>query len=687
MNNASTYREFADRVRAAADIEEVVGQYVELKRAGSRLKGCCPFHQEKTPSFFIHPTNQIFKCFGCGKGGDVISFVREIERVDFREALEILGQKYHVEIPRFSARGENDEHLKFRRILQDTLRVSAEFYARRLKDPEQGAFARRYLTERGVKPEMIEGFQLGVAGEAWDDLERHLRQKGFSEKAMIESGVCMARKSGQGVYDYMRERLVFPILNRQGTPVGFGGRIFSGDGPKYLNSKDTELFQKGRELYGLCQARDAMTRGKQAAVLVEGYMDVIGCHQAGVTTAVASLGTALTPDQARLIHRFNRHVVFLYDADEAGVNAILRGLEILLAAGLEVRVGRMPAGEDPDSLAQKHGPEALRLVIETAVPFFDFLIEQSRRKFDMDAPESRFAALKLFEPALLSISEPLVFTGYLSKLSSELGHDESLLVEHFAKLRRQMKSREGARSENSIRVADSTPRAATSDNPGPPRRRAVSNDDGWSPAPPPDLDEMEDENSAWREAGLEPPVATPSSVSANAAAESGMGELARLAGPANRRDKGLLQILLSHADARVLARDRLRWEWFEHPLIRYWTRRVLESESGWSELYHNLPDTEEGREHQRFLQELVCQEDEPVADNYLLVAESMIDLVEAEFHLAENRRLNQRIQESLRKGDKAAVRELVERQKKNANERFVKRNRATKENPCAQVRN
>ncbi|MFP4380651.1 MAG: DNA primase [Candidatus Sumerlaeia bacterium] len=672
MNNQTSFRDFAQKVRTAADIEDVVSQYVELKPAGARMKACCPFHQEKTPSFYIHPGMQIFKCFGCGMGGDVITFIREIERVDFREALEILAKKYHLEMPRFNARAQDDKQLKWRQVLQDVLKQAADFYRKRLNHQEQGAFARRYLTERGIRPEIAASFQLGVAGDSWDDLSRYLAQKGFSEKALIDAGVSMQRKSGHGVYDYLRERLIFPILNRRGTAIGFGGRIFEGDGPKYLNSRETELFQKGRELYGLFQARDAMTRDKQPAVLVEGYMDVIGCHQAGVMSAVASLGTGLTPEQANLIHRFTREVVFLYDADEAGTKAIIRGLEILLGAGLEVRVGRMPEGEDPDSLAKKEGPEALQKVIEDAAPFFDFLIDQARKRYDMARPESRFAALELFEPVFSAIDEPLVLAGYITKLAVELGHEEGLLKEHLEQQRQRKLAREARYREN---------RERRENKPEPAAPKAVVQSDDWAPAPPPDLEEMEEEAEPYY-----PELDTDSSPVASPEKPDEIGELALLAGPASRREKGLLLLLMTHADARALARENMQVEWIEHPLVRYWTKVVLDNDVNGKELYHQLPEGENGREHRKFIEEVMLDSDETVAENYLAVTESLIDMIGSEFQLSENRRLSQKISELSRQGDMDAVRELLQLQKQNAQERLTKRNRATKENTCLQVR-
>ena len=647
MANISSFRAFADQVRAAADIVEVVSQYAELKRAGVNLKACCPFHQEKTPSFNVHPGKQIFKCFGCGKGGDVIAFVREIERVDFREALEILARKYGLEVPRFQAQDKDDEEVRWRQTLGEVLEHAAAYYKARLAHPDHGAFTRRYLAERGLKPETIETFGLGVASIEGEGLARHLSAKGYTQKALVEAGVASVRKSGEGIYDYLRDRLIFPILNARGKVIAFGGRIFQGDGPKYLNTPETPLFQKGRELYGLSRARDAMTRLGLPAVLVEGYMDVIACHQAGVNSAVASMGTSLTADQARLIRRYAPEAVFLYDADEAGIKATLRGVEVLVGANLAVRIGRMPQGEDPDSVARKGGPEALRQVVEGAVPFFDFLVEQARARFDLSSPEERVRALSLFEPVMNVIAEPLVYEGYVSKLAAELGHEEGRLRAYLEKHRRTLPRRE---------APVEAPRG--SQGPGPGER---AQDQGGDEAQ-----------------GVFYPEQSQSSTGAD---EALLG-----AGPPSRREMGLLRILIDHADARVLARERSKTEWITHPLVRYWVRAILSLEEKGEVIWPSLRKLCDSPAHEAFLYSAVFSSDEPDEEDYLSVAEHLMDLLEAEYRRVENSRLHRRIHELHKSGQKEDMAKAIELQNKNFQERTRERHRATKENPCVRVK-
>lgn len=644
MPNVTSFRDFAEQVRATADIAEVVGQYVELKRAGANLKACCPFHQEKTPSFNVHPGKQIFKCFGCGKAGDVITFVREIERVEFREALEILAQKYGLEVPRFQAQNRDEEEVRWRQTLGEVLEHAARYYQQKLAHPDQGAFARRYLTERGVSGEMVQVFGLGLATEDWEGLARHLRAKGYSNRALVEAGVAHEKKAGEGVYDYLRERLVFPIVNARGHVIAFGGRIFEGDGPKYLNTPETAFFHKGKELYGLFQAREAMTRANRPAVLVEGYMDVIACHQAGEKSAVASMGTSLTPDQARLIRRHSAEAVFLYDADEAGIKAILRGIEVLVGANLQVRVGNMPEGEDPDSVVRKNGPEALRRVIEEAVPFFDFLIAYAKTRFDLSVPEERVRAVELFESALFAIAEPMVFEGYVTKLAVELGHDERMLRSYLQKRGKRFSRRE-----------------TVSAGAFPHRRQA-------------------DAEEASCGAGILPADygATPDGAPEEAAL---LG-----AGPPPRAEMGLFRILMDHADARVAARKRLRTEWIAHPLVRYWAQVLLDLEDTVSDAWPALMLRCQDAAQKSFLESAIFHEAEPLDENYLAVMEHLLSRLESDYWRAENSRLNLLVNELYRDGNREGLSKIVDAQYHNLRLRLQGRHRATKENPCARVK-
>ncbi len=650
---SSNYREFADRVRTTADIVEVVGQYVELRRAGANLKACCPFHQEKTPSFHVHAAKQIFKCFGCGKSGDVIGFVREIERVDFTEALRILAGKYHLEVPKFrTITTADEEQLRWRQTLGEILETAAHYYESLLQHPERGAEIREYLRGRGLSEPIIQAFHLGASGKGWEDLTTHLRGKGYSERGLVEVSLVRERDGG-GIYDYLRDRLIFPIQNARGATIAFGGRVLPGrEGPKYLNTSETVLFHKGRELYGLYQAREAITRLEQPAVLVEGYMDVIACHQAGVTSAVASMGTALTPEQARLIRRYTPRTVFLYDADEAGIKAILRGLEVLLSAGLSVSVGLMPAGEDPDSYARQNGAEALRQVVATAIPFFDFLLAQARQRYNLNAPEEAVHALELFQPVLAAIQEPMIHDGYVRKLAVALGHEETTLRRYLAQHAR---------------------RAPVASHPEPkPQPAAVSATEDGPPdlAPPADVDDFEHPDfEAFAEHASEPQTVVP------------LG-----ATEPTQREKGLLRILIEHNDARVLARQQLNPHWIENALVRYWVERLLETDEHIGDTWPLLTRLCAGSpQHEEFLQSVIFTTEGLVGPDYLSVMEHLIALIESDYYLAENKRLNRKIAQLSAEGDKQAILEICERQQQNLRQRHARRVQATKESPALRV--
>ncbi len=651
---SSSYREFADRVRATADIVEVVGQYVELRRAGANLKACCPFHQEKTPSFHVHAAKQIFKCFGCGKSGDVIGFIREIERVDFTEALRILAAKYHLEVPKFrTITSADEEQLRWRQTLGEILETAAHYYESRLHHPEWGTEIREYLRERGLSDPIIKAFHLGASSTGWEDLAAHLRGKGYSERGLVEVSLVRERDGG-GVYDYLRDRLIFPIQNARGATIAFGGRVLPGrEGPKYLNTSETVLFHKGRELYGLYQAREALTRLGQPAVLVEGYMDVIACHQAGVTSAVASMGTALTPEQAKLIRRYTPRTVFLYDADEAGIKAILRGLEALLSAGLTVSVGLMPAGEDPDSYARQNGAEALRQVVETAIPFFDFLLAQARQRYNLDAPEESVHALELFQPVLAAIQEPMIHDGYVRKLAVALGHEESTLRRYLA--------------QHARRAPVVTPHP----EPKPLPTAPMAEDGPPELAPPADLDDFDAPDMGTFDAEL---VAEPQTAVPLGAVEP------------TQREKGLLRILIEHNDARVLARQQLDPHWIENALVRYWVERLLETDNQGGDIWPVLMQLCQGApQHEEFLQSVIFATEGHVGPDYLAVMEHLVALIESDYCLAENKRLTRKIAQLSAAGDRQAILELCERQQHNLRQRQARRKQA-QESPALQVR-
>jgi DNA primase len=371
-------------LRSASDIVEVISDHTALKKAGRSWKGLCPFHNERTPSFTVDRDKGLYHCFGCGAGGDVIRFVREIDRLDFPEAVEVLAARFGVTIPRRVRRGPSDDR---RQRLYEAVAAAQRFYAERLSRP--GNPAATYLAERGVPAETWTALGLGHAPDAWETLGKAL-SPAFPEALLVEAGLLQARAEGRGAYDRFRDRLLFVLKDDRGRPVGFGGRALSAGGePKYLNSPESPIFSKKRLLYGLVEAREAIRR-RDRVVLVEGYFDHLALVRAGVTETVASMGTALTPEQAEKLRRLCPRAIVCYDGDSAGRNATRGALALLLAQGFEVRVARLPEGEDPDDLLVREGPEALAARIEEAPDYLTWLLEDLRpSESDLSSSEKR----------------------------------------------------------------------------------------------------------------------------------------------------------------------------------------------------------------------------------------------------------------------------------------------------------
>jgi DNA primase catalytic core len=359
-------------LRSAADIVQVIGDHTALKKAGRSWKGLCPFHNERTPSFTVDRDKGLYHCFGCGAGGDVIRFVREMDRLDFPEAVEALASRFSVSIPRRQRRGPREDR---RDALYEILSAAQRFYAERLSRPDNAAA--KYLVERGVPPDMWMTLGLGHAPDAWDSLSKAL-SGAYPEDLLIEAGLLQARAEGKGAYDRFRDRLLFVVKDERGRPVGFGGRALAPGGePKYLNSPESPVFSKKRLLYGLFEAREAI-RKNDRVVLVEGYFDHLALVRAGIGETVASMGTALTPEQSEKLRRLCPRAVVCYDGDSAGRKATHGAIQLLLAQGFETRVARLPEGEDPDDLLGREGPEALAHRIDEAPDFLTWLLEDVR---------------------------------------------------------------------------------------------------------------------------------------------------------------------------------------------------------------------------------------------------------------------------------------------------------------------
>jgi DNA primase len=385
---------FIDDLKRQADIVRIVQDYVALKKTGANWVACCPFHKETKPSFSVNPSKEIFYCFGCQKGGSVFNFVMEVERVAFPEAIKIVAEKAGVPLPvqvddgRFEARKrESDQVIELNQWAmgwwEDQLNSQSP--------PAQAV--REYLDQRGITDETRKTFRLGFAPDSWDALSTHLRQKGATKESLEKSGLVV-KKDGGGSYDRFRGRLMFPVIDPQGRPIAFGGRVLDPEGePKYLNSPETTAYTKGRHLYGLNLTRDEIRR-QGFAILVEGYLDLIVPYQIGVRNVVASLGTALTPEQVKLIGRFARKVVVNYDGDRAGVQAAKRAIETILAEDLEVKVLVLPDNADPDDFIRKYGAMEYQKRRGEAQPHIQFVIDQAVRDRNLHSPADKAAAVE-----------------------------------------------------------------------------------------------------------------------------------------------------------------------------------------------------------------------------------------------------------------------------------------------------
>lgn len=398
---------FIDDLKRQADIVRIVQDYVTLKKTGANWVACCPFHKETKPSFSVNPAKEIFYCFGCQKGGSVFNFVMEVERVAFPEAIKIVAEKAGVALPvqvddsRFEARKrESDQVIELNQWAmswwEDQLNSQSP--------PAQAA--REYLDQRGITEETRKTFRLGFAPDSWDSLSTHLRQKGATKEALEKSGLVV-KKDGGGSYDRFRGRLMFPVIDPQGRPIAFGGRVLDPEGePKYLNSPETTAYTKGRHLYGLNLTRDDIRR-QGFAILVEGYLDLIVPYQNGVRNAVASLGTALTPEQVKLIGRFARKVVVNYDGDRAGVQAAKRAIETILAEDLEVKVLVLPDNADPDDFIRKYGAAEYQKRRGEAQPHIQFVIDQAVRDRNLHSPADKAAAVEEALPFVRAVRDQI----------------------------------------------------------------------------------------------------------------------------------------------------------------------------------------------------------------------------------------------------------------------------------------
>jgi len=422
--------EFKDTLKNSVDIVRVIGDYIRLQKLGgsARYRGLCPFHNEKTPSFYVHADRQFFKCFGCAKGGDVFSFVMEIEGLGFFEAMKLLAEKNGIAMP--APKPDFDPASRKKASLQDLHEIAAKYY-REVLYSDAGEPARAYLKQRGLGQKLAEEFCLGFS-DSTGGLTRVFQRQGVEEALLEESGLCLRRNEGNGFFDRFRNRLMFPIWNESGKVIAFGGRTLGEDQPKYLNSPETPIYRKSHVLYNLHHAREG-ARKSGRMVLVEGYMDVIGVHAAGVKEVVASCGTALTSQQVRSIKRHADRVVVNFDPDNAGANATERSIQILLEESLQIRVCSLPGGLDPDAFVKTNGAEAYLKELERSPGYFHWLAERARSRFDMRSAEGRMEAFRFLLPAIQKLPDKLERLAVVNDMSSYLRVEPGEMLDQFRK--------------------------------------------------------------------------------------------------------------------------------------------------------------------------------------------------------------------------------------------------------------
>lgn len=405
--------DIVEEVRMKNDIVDVISGYVKLQKKGSNYFGLCPFHNEKSPSFSVAPAKQMYYCFGCGAGGNVITFIMEYENYSFREALQLLADRAGVTLPVAEYSKEAREQADLRSSLLEINKLAANYFYRQLGQPK-GKLGYEYLKNRALTDETIRHFGLGLANKTSDDLYQYLKSQGYHDSLLKETGLVSIEE--RGAHDKFWNRVMFPIMDVNNRVIGFGGRVMGEGGPKYLNSPETKLFDKSRNLYGLNYAR---TSREKYILICEGYMDVIAMHQAGFTNAVASLGTAFTNQQAALLKRYTQQVVLTYDSDAAGTKAALRAIPILKGVGMSVKVLNMEPYKDPDEFMKNLGPEAFRERIAQAKNSFLFEIEVLKQAYDMEDPEQKTGFYNAAAKKLLEFPEALERDNYLQAVSRE----------------------------------------------------------------------------------------------------------------------------------------------------------------------------------------------------------------------------------------------------------------------------
>lgn len=424
--------EFLQELRMKTDIESLISSYVSLRRRGRVLNGLCPFHNEKSPSFTVYPETQSFYCFGCGAGGDAITFVRRAENLDYVEAVKLLAQRAGMSMPED---GVDESLSRQRKRLLEANREAARYFHQCLLSSD-GAQALSYFTNRGLTMTTIRHFGLGYAPDSWDSLYRRLSSLGYKEDELVMANLLQRSRKSNRCYDNFRNRVMIPIIDLRGNVIAFGGRVLDDSKPKYINTSDTLVYKKSQGVFALNFAKSHV---QDYLILAEGYMDVIALHQAGFENAVACLGTALTEEQARMISRYTGEVILSYDADNAGQAAARRAISIFSRTGVKVRVLKLSGGKDPDEIIRTFGKERFKQLLEQAENDVEYRIEKEKSRFDVTTPDGKVDYLKAACGVLATLNEPVQREIYAGRLAEDVGVDKLAIINQTEKMRKQIR--------------------------------------------------------------------------------------------------------------------------------------------------------------------------------------------------------------------------------------------------------
>lgn len=435
---------FIQELKFYSGIDQVISSYVRLTRRGRTMVGLCPFHNEKTPSFTVYPDEGNFYCFGCGTGGDVITFIRRAENLEYVEAVRLLAERAGLQVPEDG----DDAAARWKTRLYECNRTAAHFFHDTLCSPA-GARGLSYLRGRGLSDSTIRRFGLGYAPAQWDALTKHLREKGYTTDELVEARLASRGRKGTGCFDLFRDRVIFPIIDLRGNVIGFGGRALEDNGPKYLNSPDTAVFKKSRNLFALEKAKKSKTPG---LILAEGYLDVITLHQAGFDNTVATLGTSLTAEQTQLISKYAQEVIIAYDSDGAGQKAARRAIGLFSQTGVKVRVLHMEGAKDPDEFLKKFGATRFRMLLENSSGAVDFEIMRLKGGFDLETADGKVGFLGEFVRLMAGIPNAIERDVYIKRTAAELSVSEKAIEERVTQLRRRMRSGEEKKQQRDLKM-------------------------------------------------------------------------------------------------------------------------------------------------------------------------------------------------------------------------------------------